>query len=82
MMLAHGLTSMSLMLSIPLRYHRPPSIGLYDDRTKSKFLNYGKFDLFAALSFPDADLKHLTTCLMFFFWAFSVCSSYLMYELC
>ncbi|KAI6025522.1 isoprenoid synthase domain-containing protein, partial [Pisolithus marmoratus] len=48
-----------------------PSIGLYDDRKKSKFLNYGKFDLFAALSFPDADLKHLVTCLIFFFWAFS-----------
>ncbi|KAI6142946.1 terpenoid synthase [Pisolithus tinctorius] len=47
------------------------SIGLYDDRKKSKFLNYGKFDLFAALSFPDADLKHLVTCLKFFFWAFS-----------
>ncbi|KAG6328755.1 hypothetical protein ID866_10334, partial [Astraeus odoratus] len=46
-------------------------IGLYDDRKKSNFLNYGKFDLFAALSFPDADLKHLTTCLIFFFWAFS-----------
>ncbi|KAL4071511.1 isoprenoid synthase domain-containing protein [Scleroderma yunnanense] len=46
-------------------------IGLYDDRTRSKFLNYGKFDLFSALSFPDADLKHLTTCLIFFFWAFS-----------
>lgn len=47
------------------------SVGLYDDRKKSKFLNYGKFDLFAALSFPDADLEHLVTCLMFFFWAFS-----------
>lgn len=47
------------------------SVGLYDVRKKSKFLNYGKFDLFAALSFPDADLKHLVTCLMFFFWAFS-----------
>lgn len=48
------------------------SISLYDDRKRSKFINYGKFDLFAALSFPDADLKHLTTCLVFFFWAFSV----------
>jgi len=47
------------------------SISLYDDRKRSKFMNYGKFDLFAALSFPDADLKHLTTCLVFFFWAFS-----------
>ncbi|KAH0833872.1 isoprenoid synthase domain-containing protein [Lanmaoa asiatica] len=47
------------------------SIRLYDDRKRSKFINYGKFDLFAALSFPDADLRHLTTCLIFFFWAFS-----------
>ncbi|KAF8553877.1 terpenoid synthase [Imleria badia] len=47
------------------------SISLYDDRKRSKFINYGKFDLFAALSFPDADPGHLTTCLMFFFWAFS-----------
>jgi hypothetical protein len=45
---------------------------VYDDRKKSKFLNYGKFDLFAALSFPDADCRHLETCIMFFFWAFSV----------
>ncbi|OAX38211.1 terpenoid synthase [Rhizopogon vinicolor AM-OR11-026] len=44
---------------------------VYDDRKKSKFLNYGKFDLFAALSFPDADCMHLETCIMFFFWAFS-----------
>lgn len=47
------------------------SFNLYDDKKKSKFLNYGKFDLFAALSFPDADPVHLTTCLIFFFWAFS-----------
>ncbi|KAG9308665.1 isoprenoid synthase domain-containing protein [Chiua virens] len=47
------------------------SIRLYDDRKRSKFINYGKFDLFAALSFPDADLTHLTTCLIFFLWAFS-----------
>ncbi|KAG1898866.1 terpenoid synthase [Suillus fuscotomentosus] len=46
-------------------------ISVYDDRKKSKFLNYGKFDLFAALSFPDADSAHLETCIMFFFWAFS-----------
>ncbi|EIW80046.1 terpenoid synthase [Coniophora puteana RWD-64-598 SS2] len=47
------------------------SIGVCDEAWKIKFLNLGKFDLFAALSFPDADLKHLETCLMFFFWAFS-----------
>jgi hypothetical protein len=45
---------------------------VYNDRKKSKFLDYGKFDLFAALSFPDADCMHLETCIMFFFWAFSV----------
>lgn len=48
------------------------SVGLYDDQKRSKFLNYGKFDLFAALTFPDADQKHLTTCIIFFFWAFAV----------
>ena len=48
---------------------------MYDDRKKSKFLNYGKFDLFAALSVPDADCMHLETCIMFFFWAFSVCKT-------
>jgi hypothetical protein len=47
-------------------------MSVYDDRNKSKFLNYGKFDLFAALSFPDADCMHLETGIMFFFWAFSV----------
>lgn len=47
-------------------------MSVYNDRNKSKFLNYGKFDLFAALSFPDADSMHLETCIMFFFWAFSV----------
>ncbi|KIJ61711.1 hypothetical protein HYDPIDRAFT_31043 [Hydnomerulius pinastri MD-312] len=47
------------------------SISLYDDKKRSKFVNYGKFDLFAALCFPDADLRHLITCLIFFFWAFS-----------
>lgn len=48
------------------------SIGLYDDRKRSKFINYGKFDLFAALTFPDADVNHLITSIMFYFWAFSV----------
>jgi len=46
-------------------------IGVYDETQKVKFLKFGKFDLFAALSFPEADLRHLETCLMFFFWAFS-----------
>ncbi|KAF8124306.1 isoprenoid synthase domain-containing protein [Boletus edulis] len=47
------------------------SINLYDDRKRSKFINYGKFDLFAALTYPDADSEHLITGLMFFFWAFA-----------
>ncbi|EGO03037.1 hypothetical protein SERLA73DRAFT_165924 [Serpula lacrymans var. lacrymans S7.3] len=47
------------------------SFNVYNEKKLSKFLDYGKFDLFAALSFPDADAKHLETCLAFFFWAFS-----------
>ncbi|KAG6918624.1 hypothetical protein DXG01_013035 [Tephrocybe rancida] len=43
----------------------------YDKATAAKFLNAGKFDIFAALSFPQADLEHLTTCLAFFLWAFA-----------
>lgn len=53
------------------------SISVYDDRKRSKFINYGKFDLFAALTYPDADMEHLITGLMFFFWAFAVRLSYL-----
>ncbi|KAG2104282.1 isoprenoid synthase domain-containing protein [Suillus cothurnatus] len=45
-------------------------LSVYDDRKTSKFLN-GKFDLLAALTFPDADCMHLETCLMFHMWAFS-----------
>lgn len=64
-------TSLAFCLwNVPLILLR--SIQLYDDRKRSKFVNYGKFDLFAALGFPDADSNHLTTCIIFFFWAFSV----------
>ncbi|KAL0573035.1 hypothetical protein V5O48_008928 [Marasmius crinis-equi] len=44
---------------------------VYDTRKAERWLKSGRFDTFAALSFPDADLSHLETCQMFFFWAFS-----------
>ncbi|KAF8991670.1 isoprenoid synthase domain-containing protein [Cyathus striatus] len=44
---------------------------VYDEARRLEFLTLGRFDLFAALSFPEADTKHLETCLAFFFWAFS-----------
>ncbi|KAK1217827.1 hypothetical protein PQX77_019500 [Marasmius sp. AFHP31] len=44
---------------------------VYDARKARHWLKAGRFDVFAALSFPDADQSHLETCLMFFFWAFS-----------
>ncbi|KZV74593.1 terpenoid synthase [Peniophora sp. CONT] len=47
------------------------SIGVYSDTKLEQYLSVGRFDLFAALSFPDADLRHLETCLFFFLWAFS-----------
>lgn len=37
-----------------------------------RYMDIGRFDIFASLSFPDADLEHLKTCLAFFLWAFSV----------
>ncbi|KAH8918639.1 terpenoid synthase, partial [Atractiella rhizophila] len=45
---------------------------LYDPKTTHKFIHQGRFDIFAEFSFPDADLTHLETCLMFFFYAFAV----------
>ncbi|TDL19929.1 terpenoid synthase [Rickenella mellea] len=47
------------------------SFNVYDGANLSKFLDLGKFDLFAALSFPNASQSHLETCLIFFLWAFS-----------
>ncbi|KAE9383818.1 terpenoid synthase [Gymnopus androsaceus JB14] len=44
---------------------------VYDTRKAEHWLKSGRFDDFAALSFPDADLSHLETCIMFFLWAFS-----------
>ncbi|KAF5319865.1 hypothetical protein D9758_018520 [Tetrapyrgos nigripes] len=45
-------------------------IGAYEGRKLQRFLSH-RFDLFAELSFPDADQEHLETCIDFFFWAFS-----------
>ncbi|THU86033.1 terpenoid synthase [Dendrothele bispora CBS 962.96] len=46
------------------------SIGAYHGKNLQRFLSH-RFDLFAELSFPDADQQHLETCIDFFFWAFS-----------
>ncbi|THU78121.1 terpenoid synthase [Dendrothele bispora CBS 962.96] len=46
------------------------SIGAYHGKTLQRFFSH-RFDLFAELSFPDADEQHLETCIDFFFWAFS-----------
>lgn len=45
---------------------------MYDNVRGSEYVNRGRFDTFAALSFPDADPSHLETCLAFFYWAFAV----------
>ncbi|KAG7089978.1 hypothetical protein E1B28_011602 [Marasmius oreades] len=44
---------------------------VFDEKKARQWLHYGRFDLFAGLSFPEAELSHLETCLAFFFWAFS-----------
>ena len=59
--------SQDLPIPILLRFR------VYDARKAEYWLKSGRFDIFTALSFPDADLSHLETCQMFFFWAFSVC---------
>ncbi|KAL4244153.1 Terpene synthase [Abortiporus biennis] len=47
------------------------SYGVYNHPAKErKFLSY-RFDHYATVSFPDADLEHLETCIQFFLWAFS-----------
>ncbi|KAH9856154.1 terpenoid synthase [Lenzites betulinus] len=43
---------------------------VYHGLKKQKFLSH-RFDSYAGMSFPDADLTHLETCIAFFFWAFS-----------
>lgn len=47
------------------------SLGVYHGEKEKKFLSHS-FDLYAGLSFPDADVTHLDTCIAFFLWAFSV----------
>jgi hypothetical protein len=37
-----------------------------------RFLNEGKFDLLAAFAFPNTDLEHQVTCLMYLVWVFAV----------
>ncbi|THH32846.1 hypothetical protein EUX98_g1362 [Antrodiella citrinella] len=46
------------------------NLGVYSEPKQSKFLSH-RFDLYAGLSFSDADLQHLDTCIAFFLWAFS-----------
>ncbi|KAF9262323.1 terpenoid synthase [Marasmius fiardii PR-910] len=54
-----------------LRWFKRHVFHVYDEEQAQKWLQYGRFDAFAALSFPDAELSHLETCLAFFLWAFS-----------
>ena len=44
---------------------------MYHGLKKKKFLSH-RFDSYAGMSFPDADVTHLETCIAFFLWAFSV----------
>ncbi|PPQ97140.1 hypothetical protein CVT26_000623 [Gymnopilus dilepis] len=44
---------------------------VYDAARTLAYIDRGRFDVFAALSFPDADIHHLETCLAFFYWAFA-----------
>ncbi|KAI3609229.1 terpene cyclase [Moniliophthora roreri] len=47
------------------------SFQTYNSTTIENFLNDGRFDIFAGLSFPHTDQDRLETCLAFFLWAFS-----------
>lgn len=47
---------------------------VYDTTRGIAYADSGRYDLVAALAFPDADPTHLETCLAFFYWAFSVCN--------
>ncbi|OBZ74511.1 Alpha-muurolene synthase [Grifola frondosa] len=46
------------------------SRNVYHGGKKNKFLSH-RFDSYAGMSFPDADVTHLQTCIAFFLWAFS-----------
>ncbi|KAI0703109.1 terpenoid synthase [Earliella scabrosa] len=43
---------------------------VYHGLKKKRFLSH-RFDSYAGMSFPDADVSHLETCIAFFLWAFS-----------
>ncbi|KAI0334297.1 terpenoid synthase [Cubamyces sp. BRFM 1775] len=43
---------------------------VYSGTKQQRFLSH-RFDVYAGMSFPDADVDHLQTCIAFFFWAFS-----------
>ncbi|KAF5363252.1 hypothetical protein D9756_001012 [Leucocoprinus leucothites] len=47
------------------------SFNVYDTAKALAYIDRGRFDIYAGLSFPDADVEHLETCLAFFYWAFS-----------
>ncbi|CAL1697047.1 unnamed protein product [Somion occarium] len=46
------------------------NLQVYPEPKERRFLSHA-FDLYAGLSFPDADVQHLETCISFFLWAFS-----------
>ncbi|KDR68218.1 hypothetical protein GALMADRAFT_78787 [Galerina marginata CBS 339.88] len=48
------------------------NFNVYDHSRALAYIDRGRFDVFAAYSFPDADKEHLETCLAFFYWAFSI----------
>ncbi|EMD32753.1 hypothetical protein CERSUDRAFT_126560 [Gelatoporia subvermispora B] len=43
---------------------------VYHGKKKAGFLSH-RFDSYAGMSFPDADVDHLDNCIAFFLWAFS-----------
>lgn len=59
------------MDNIAVKAHDFVSLKVYPEPKQRKFLSHA-FDLYAGLSFPDADVEHLETCIAFFLWAFSV----------
>ncbi|OCH88150.1 terpenoid synthase [Obba rivulosa] len=46
------------------------SHSVYHGKKKAGFLSH-RFDSYAGMSFPDADVDHLDNCIAFFLWAFS-----------
>ncbi|KAI0334296.1 terpenoid synthase [Cubamyces sp. BRFM 1775] len=45
-------------------------MNVYEARKRKRFLSH-RFDSYAGMSFPDADVDHLETCIAIFLWAFS-----------